>query len=88
MWNRLGLACDGWSHDQSPFGRGKTGPNPTNRGKCGVKRSMLTEGHGVPIGVVVEGANRHDMKLVQPSIESLVLCQCSFDKWHLFVKPR
>ncbi len=58
---------------KAPLGGEKTGPNPTNQGKCGVKRSMLTEGHGVPIGVVVEGANRHDMKLVQPSIESLVV---------------
>lgn len=58
---------------KAPLGGEKTGPNPTDRGKRGVKRSMLTEGHGVPIGVVVEGANRHDMKLVQPTIESLVV---------------
>src|SRR5215831_12056876 len=51
----------------------KTGPNPTDRGKSGVKRSLLTEGHGVPIGLVVEGANRHDMKLTRPTIESLVI---------------
>jgi putative transposase len=38
-----------------------------------VKRSLLTKGHGVPIGLVIEGANRHDMKLVQPTIESLVV---------------
>ena len=51
----------------------KTGPNPTDRGKSGVKRSLLTEGHGVPIGLVVEGANRHDMKLTRPTIESVVV---------------
>ncbi len=34
---------------------------------------MLTEGHGVPIGVAVDGANRHDMKLVRATIESIVL---------------
>jgi transposase len=38
-----------------------------------VKRSLLTEGHGVPIGLVIEGANRHDMKLVRPTIESIVI---------------
>ena len=42
----------------------KIGPNPTDRGKGGVKRSLLTEGHGVPIAVVIEGANRHEMKLL------------------------
>lgn len=51
----------------------KTGPNPTDRGKRGVKRSLLTEGHGVPIGLVVDGANRHDMKLVRTTIDSIVV---------------
>ena len=34
---------------------------------------MLTEGHGVPIGVAVDGANRHDMKLVRQTIESILV---------------
>jgi transposase len=51
----------------------KTGANPTDRGKSGVKRSLLTEGHGVPLGVVVAGANRPDMKLVAPTLYSLVV---------------
>jgi len=51
----------------------KTGANPTDRGKTGVKRSLLTEGHGVPLGVVVAGANRHDMKLVAPTLYSMVV---------------
>jgi transposase len=38
-----------------------------------VKRSLLTEGHGVPLGVVVAGAHRHDMKLVRPTLESMVV---------------
>jgi len=37
-----------------------------------VKRSLLTEGHGIPIGLVVAGANRNDMKLVRETIESIV----------------
>jgi transposase len=37
-----------------------------------VKRSLLTDGHGVPIGLAIDGANRHDMKLVRPTLESLV----------------
>jgi putative transposase len=32
---------------------------------------VLTEGHGVPIGLAVEGANRHDMKLVRETIENI-----------------
>lgn len=34
---------------------------------------MLTEGHGVPIGLAAEGANRHDMKLVRETIEHIVV---------------
>ena len=31
----------------------------------------MTEGNGVPIGLAVDGANRHDMKLVQATLESI-----------------
>jgi transposase len=66
------LAMDG-AMTKAPLGGEKTGPNPTDRGKSGVKRSMLTEGHGVPIGVMIEGANRHDMKLTRPTLAEIVV---------------
>ena len=50
---------------------GKTGPNPTDRGKSGVKRSVLTEAKGIPVGLAVAGANRHDMKLVWATVDSI-----------------
>ena len=53
----------------------KTGANPTDRGKRGVKRSLLTEAQGVPVGVAVDGANRHDMKLVRPTLDSVVMAR-------------
>ena len=56
---------------KSPLGGGKTGANPTDRGKRGVKRSLLTEAQGVPVGLAVDGANRHDMKLVRSTVDSL-----------------
>lgn len=68
------LSMDG-AMTKAPLGGEKTGPNPTDRGKGGVKRSLLTEGHGVPLGLVVAGANRHDMKLVRPTLESLVVAR-------------
>src|SRR5262249_43817671 len=37
----------------------------------GVKRSLLVEGHGVPVGLAVDGANRPDMKMVRETIESI-----------------
>ncbi len=66
------LSMDG-AMTKAPLGGGKTGPNPTDRSKKGVKRSLLTEGHGVPIGLAADGANRHDMKLLRATIESIVV---------------
>lgn len=37
-----------------------------------MKRSVLTDGHGIPIGLAIDGANRADMKLVQATLDSLV----------------
>jgi len=65
-------AMDG-AMTKAPLGGESTGPNPTDRGKKGTKRSLLTEGSGVPIGLAVEGANRHDMKLTQATLESHVV---------------
>ena len=45
--------------------------NPTDRGKIGIKRSVLIDGHGVPIGLAVDDASRHDCKMTREAIESL-----------------
>jgi putative transposase len=49
----------------------KSGPNPTDRAKQGVKRSLLTEADGVPVGVAVDGANRNDFKMMKETLESI-----------------
>jgi len=49
----------------------KVGPNPTDRAKKGVKRSLLTEAAGVPIGLAVDGANRNDHKLMKATLQSV-----------------
>jgi putative transposase len=66
------LSMDG-AITKAPLGGDETGPNPTDRAKSGVKRSVLGEGHGVPLGLAVKGANRHDMKMARPTLESLVI---------------
>ena len=40
-----------------------------------MKRSLLTDGQGVPVGLVIDGANRQDMKLVRSTLDSLVLAR-------------
>lgn len=56
---------------KAPLGGEKTGKNPTDRGKIGTKRSVLTDGQGVPLGLAVSGANVHDKRLVRETIESI-----------------
>jgi transposase len=36
-----------------------------------VKRSLLVEANGLPVGLAVDGANRNDMKLVEETLESI-----------------
>ena len=67
-------AMDG-AMTKAPLGGESTGRNPTDRGKQGTKRSLLVEGRGVPIGLTVDGANRHDMKLVERTLETLPLAR-------------
>ncbi len=45
------------------------------QGKKGAKRSVLTEGSGVPIGLAAAGANRHDQKLLVETIESIPIAR-------------
>jgi putative transposase len=49
------------------------GANPTDRGKKGVKRSLLVEASGGPLAVVVAGANVHDSKLLSATLEAIVV---------------
>lgn len=49
----------------------KTGRNPTDRGKRGVKRSVLVDGAGVPLAVAIDGANRNDHKLMRETLEAI-----------------
>jgi len=51
----------------------KTGPNPTDRRKLGVKRGIICEGQGIPVGVCLEAANLNDMKLLAEMIDSIVI---------------
>jgi putative transposase len=49
------------------------GKNPTDRGKNGTKRSLLVDEQGGPPGLVIDGANRHDTKLLRATIEAVVV---------------
>jgi putative transposase len=58
---------------KSPFGGAATGGNPTDRGKVGVKRSLLTDADGIPLALFVDGAYRHDSKLLRLTVDATVI---------------
>jgi IS5 family transposase len=42
-----------------------------DRGKLGMKRSLMVEGKGIPLGRVLAPANRHDSPLLAPTPDRL-----------------
>jgi transposase len=63
------LSVDG-CHTKAPCQGDKAGPSPVDRAKQGLKRSTMTDGSGIPLGLASAGANRHDSKLLQPTIQA------------------
>jgi putative transposase len=59
--------------NKSRFGGDKSGANPTDRAKPGTKKSLIVERSGGPLGVVVAGANVHDVKLLEATIKAIVV---------------
>lgn len=61
------LAMDG-AMTNAPLGGDKGGKHPTDRGTIGTKRSVRTDGGGVPVGLAVAGANRHDCTMGEETL--------------------
>ena len=59
------------------------GPNPTGRGKNGCKRSIVVEADGGPLGMVIAGANVHDTKLLEATLEAIVVERPKRETQHL-----
>jgi putative transposase len=60
-----------------PLGGNATGPDPTNRGKLGTKRHVLSDRRGAPLGLVLSAANRTDMRLAEATLDSVVVARPS-----------
>ena len=65
-------SIDGTMH-KAPLAQEAVGPNPTDRGKKGSKRSLLVDSYGVPLSLIVSGANRHDVKLLQKTLGGILI---------------
>jgi transposase len=71
----IGLELDDLAVDgcitKAPSGGEVAGRSPVDRGKQGLKRSLVTDGVGIPLHVVSAGANRHDAPLLGPTLAGL-----------------
>ena len=64
------VALDGSLH-KAPYGGEGTGPNPTDRAKSGWKWSVACDRHGIPIGWAIDGANRNDVRMLEPTLDAI-----------------
>ena len=65
------MAVDGCM-TKAPCGGQCAGPSPVDRRKGGLKRSVATEGYGIPLGIACAGANRHDSPLLAPTLDAVI----------------
>lgn len=65
-------AADGWL-GKARSGGDAVGPNPTDRAKNGTKKSLLTDAGGGPLAIVIAPANVNDHKLLEETIEAMVV---------------
>ena len=63
------VSVDGSQH-KAPSGGEGTGKNPCDRGKLGFKWSIMVDRGGIPLGWAIDGANRHDSILFDPTLGS------------------
>jgi transposase len=64
------LAIDGCI-TKAPCGGEVAGRSPVDRGKHGLKRSMITDATGIPLGVVPAAASRNDHTLLGATLDAL-----------------
>jgi putative transposase len=85
IWALLVAECDAlgavawvWQAADGVMGKSRfegdqRGPNPTDRGKNGTKKHVLTDGQGGPLAAVIAAANVNDHKLLEDTIDAIVV---------------
>lgn len=56
---------------KAPCGGEKAGKSPVDRGKGGIKRSMVVDAKGIPLGAIAAPANRHDSPLLEETLYTM-----------------
>ena len=54
---------------KAPCGGERSGKSPVDRGKSGIKRSVLVDAEGVPLGSIGAPASRHDSPLLPETLD-------------------
>ncbi|MGW5670398.1 IS5 family transposase [Micromonospora sp. NPDC003776] len=71
----VGLLLDNLAIDgcitKAPGGGEVAGRSPVDRGKQGMKRSVMVEARGIPLARVLAGAHRHDSPLLESTLDRL-----------------
>lgn len=65
-----------------PLAQESVGHNPTDREKMGTKRSVLTDEKGLPLSVVLSGANTHDIKLLDETLDGIIISRPAVSEDH------
>lgn len=63
------------SHSKAPLANNWSGKNPTDRGKRGVKRSIIVDLKGAPLAVYTGPSNKHDINFFEKTF-----CNLNFGK--------
>ena len=50
-----------------------TGHNPTDRGKLGTKRHIITDKNGIPLSTFITSANTHDVTVAIDTVDRIVI---------------
>jgi len=70
----VGMASHWWIHDKSTIGWGWNSANPTDHGKKGTKRSLLTDGKGIPLSCYRGWSQSPPIKwLVKGTLDAIII---------------
>jgi transposase len=69
--HRLGACLARFGFHPGQKGGAKTGKNPTDKGKKGTKRHLVSDRKGIPLAVISTGANVHDSMVFEELIDAV-----------------
>ena len=69
--DRLGACITRFGFHPGQKGGAKTGANPTDKGKKGTKRHLISDRRGIPLAVVLTAANVHDSMVFEELIDAV-----------------